>query len=70
MWLSHERLTKDTLYRIRDEQYVALKLRLLETHIADIQRRRDATQGRERRALEKQITELEDVLDDLRTFAE
>jgi hypothetical protein len=70
VWLFHENLTKDTLYRIRGEQYVASKLNLLETHIADLRRRRDAAQGRERRALERQMAELEDVLDDLRAFAE
>lgn len=70
VWLFHEKLTKDTLYRIRGEQYVASKLNLLETHIADLRRKRDAAQGRERRTLERQIAELEDALDDLRAFAE
>jgi len=70
VWLFHEKLTKDTLYRIRGEQYVASKIRLLDTHIADLRRQRDAAQGRERRALEKQMAELDDVLDDIRAFAE
>jgi hypothetical protein len=70
VWLFHEKLTKDTLYRIRGEQYVASKIRMLDTHIADLRRQRDAAQGRERRALEKQMAELDDVLDDIRTFAE
>jgi hypothetical protein len=69
VWLFHEKLTKDTLYRIRGEQYVASKLRLLDTHIADLRQQRDAAQGRERRALEKQIAELDDVLDDILDFA-
>jgi hypothetical protein len=70
VWLFHEKLTKDTLYRIRGEQYVASKIRLLDTHIADLRRQRDAAEGRERRALEKQMAELDDVLDDIRAFAE
>jgi hypothetical protein len=70
VWLFHEKLTKDTLYRIRGEQYVASKIRLLETHIADLRRQRDAAQGREQRRLEKQMAELEEVLDDIRSFAE
>jgi hypothetical protein len=68
--LFHEKLTKDTLYRIRGEQYVASKLKLLESHIADLRQQRDATQGRERRALEKRMAELDDTLDDIRAFAE
>jgi hypothetical protein len=70
VWLFHEKLTKDTLYRIRGEQYVASTSRLLDTHIADLRRQRDAAQGRERRALEKQMAELDDMLDDIRAFAE
>lgn len=70
VWLFHEKLTKDTLYRIRGEQYLASKIRLLDTHIADLRRKRDTAQGRERRTLERQMAELEDVLADLRAFAE
>jgi hypothetical protein len=69
VWLFHEKLTRDTLYHIRGEQYVALKVRLLETDIADLRRKRDAAQGRQRRAFEKPIDEIEDMLDDLRAFA-
>jgi hypothetical protein len=70
VWLFHEKLTKDTLYRIRGKQYVESKLNLLDTQLADLRRQRDAAQGRERRALERQMAELDDVLDDLRAFAE
>jgi hypothetical protein len=62
--------TKDTLYRIHGEQYVASKIRLLDAHIADLRQQRDAAQGRERRALEKQMAELDEILDDIRAFAE
>ena len=70
VWLFHEKLTRDTLYRIRGKQYVESKLNLLDTHLADLRRQRDAAQGRERRAFEKQMAPLDDVLDDLRAFAE
>ena len=38
VWLFHERLTRDTLYRIRGKQYVESKLNLLETNLADLRR--------------------------------
>ena len=50
LWLFHEKLTRDTLYRIRGKQYVESKLNLLETNLTDLRRQRDAAQGRERRA--------------------
>jgi hypothetical protein len=69
-WLFHEKLTKDTLYRIRGKQYVAQKINLLETDIADLRKQRDGAEGSKRRALAKQVAEIDDVLDDLRAFAE
>ena len=38
VWLFHERLTQDTLYRISGKQYVAQKIDLLESDIADLRR--------------------------------
>ena len=38
VWLFHEKLTRDTLYRIRGKQYVESKLNLLDTHLADLRR--------------------------------
>jgi hypothetical protein len=70
IWLFHEKLTKDTLYRITGKQYMAQKINLLETDIAELRKQRDAAQGRKRRAFEKPIAEGEDTLDDLRAFAE
>jgi hypothetical protein len=49
---------------------VASKIRLLEANIADLRRQQDAAQGRQRRAIEKQMAELNDMLDDLHAFAE
>lgn len=42
VWLFYEKLTKDTLYRIRGEHYVTQKIKLLESHIADLRRQREA----------------------------
>jgi hypothetical protein len=69
VWLFHERLTQDTLYRIRGEQYVGSKLRLLKAQLDELHQKRDVAVGRERRRLEKQSVELDDVLDDIGAFA-
>lgn len=69
VWLFHEKLTKDTLYRIRGDEYVDSKIRLLESHLSDLRGKQDTAEGRERRRLEKQMANLEEVLDDIREFA-
>ena len=69
LYVFHEKLTGDTLYRIRGEEYVGAKLRLLEGKISELRRAKDGAEGRERRRLEKEIAELEDVLEDVREFA-
>ena len=69
LFLFHEKLTSDTLYRIRGEEYVAAKIRLLETRIEELRQAKQSTEGRERRRIEKEIAVLEDVLDDVREFA-
>ena len=69
VWLFHEKLTRDTLYRIRGDEYVGSKIKLLESHLADLHERKDAVEGRERRRLEKEIADMEEVLDDIREFA-
>jgi hypothetical protein len=69
VWLFHERLTQDTLYRLRGEQYVGSKLRLLQTQLGELRQKRDTAAGRERRRLEKHMAELDTALDDLRAFA-
>jgi len=69
VWLFHERLTKDTLYRIRGERYVASKIKLMDTQLSDLRRKKDTSEGRERRDLEKRMADMEDVLDDIREFA-
>jgi hypothetical protein len=67
VWLFHERLTADTLFRIRGDEYVGSKLKLLDGQIAELSRKREAA---ERRQLEKQIAELEELRDDVQAFAD
>jgi len=69
VWLFHEKLTRDTLYRIRGDEYVGSKIKLLESHMAELRARMNAIEGRERRRLEKEIADTEEVLDDVREFA-
>jgi hypothetical protein len=67
VWVFHEKMTKDTLFRIKTE-YLESKIKLLANQIADLQRRRDSAEGRERRQLEKEMVNLIEVLDDIREF--
>ena len=67
VWVFHERLTKDTLFRIRSE-YVQPKIRLIESQIADIQNRANVAEGKEKRRLGKEMTPLHDIVDDVREF--
>ncbi len=69
VWLFHEKLTRDTLYRIRGDEYVGSKIKLLESHMADLREQMNAIEGRERRRLEKEMADMEEVLDNIREFA-
>jgi hypothetical protein len=68
VWVFHERLNNDSLFRIRTE-YVEPKINLLESQIAELRKKRDGAEGREKRALQKEIGNLIDVLDDVREFS-
>lgn len=67
VWLFHERMTQDTLYRIKTE-YVEHKIKLIETQARDLTSQRDALQGRERRAVEKKLAAHNEISDDIREF--
>ena len=69
IWLFHERLTKDTLYLIRGDQYVASKFNLLESNLTELRNLHEGAEGRERRSIEKQIAAQEDILEDVRAFS-
>jgi len=61
-------MTKDTLFRIRTE-YVEPKIRLLESQLEDLKSKSASVEGRELRQMEKEISDLSDVLDDVTEFA-
>jgi len=68
VWIFHEQLTSDSLYRIQRE-YVDLKMKLLEGQLGEFRKKQDAAEGRERRQAEKEMAPIEDVLADVREFA-
>ena len=68
VWIFHERLTGDSLYRIQRE-YVDSKIKLLGGQIGELLEKRGGAEGRERRKLEKDIAVVEDALADVREFA-
>ena len=70
IWLFQEKLTRDTLYRIRGEEYVAAKIRLLELHKAELAKKREGAAGHEQRQMDKEIADIEEILDDVREFAQ
>lgn len=45
------------------------KIRLLESQLEELKRKRDSAEGRERRRIEKGISDLSDTLDDVAEFA-
>ena len=69
LYIFHEKLTGDTLYRIRGEEYVAAKIKLLESKISELRKAKEGAERREKRRLEKEIAELEDALEDVQEFA-
>ncbi len=67
VWLFHEKMNQDTLFRIRTE-YVEPKINHLVNQIAGLQSERDKAEGRERRQIEKRIGKFTEILDDVREF--
>jgi hypothetical protein len=67
VWLFHEKMNQDTLFRIRTE-YVEPKINHLESQIAGLQSERDKAEGRVRRQIEKRIGNFTEILDDVREF--
>jgi len=67
IWIFHEKMTSDTLFRIKTE-YVVPKINLLESQLAELRKKRDGLAGREKRKMEKEIAELTEILDDVREF--
>jgi len=48
VWVFHERLNKDSLFRIQTE-YAEPKINHLEAQLADLRKKRDQSKGREQR---------------------
>jgi type I restriction-modification system DNA methylase subunit len=69
IWIFHEKLTRDTLYLIRGDKFLGSKIRLLEGQLGDLKAEQGKVEGSQRRGLIKKISELEDILQDLREFA-
>jgi hypothetical protein len=67
VWLFHERLTKDTLFRIRTED-VEIKRKMVNSQINDVQKNRASAQGRDRSRLDKELAALQDLAADLAEF--
>jgi len=67
VWLFHEKMNQDTLFRIRTE-YVEPKINYLASQIVGLQRERDKAEGRKRRQIEKRIGEFTEILDDVQEF--
>ena len=69
VWVFHEQFSKDTLFRVKD-QFVQVKINWLNGRIRDLKPKALSSDTRERRAAEKEISQLADVLDDVQEFAE
>ena len=68
LYLFHERLTADSLFLIQ-EKYLQPKIALEQNRLAELQGRLTAAaEGREKRALEKEIEKGENLIDELNEF--
>lgn len=69
VWVFHDRFSKDTLFRVKD-QFVQVKINWLNGRIHDLKPKTLSGDTRERRAAEKEISQLSDQLDDVQEFSE
>jgi hypothetical protein len=67
IWIFHEWLDKNSLFDIMTK-YVGTKIKHLNGQIAELREKRDESQGRKRRELEKAMADLSDVLEDVHAF--
>lgn len=65
----HEKITKDTFYAIQREPYLDTKRNAVNLEMQDVQARIKQSAGGERKKLEKRLTELRDLADELTQFA-
>jgi hypothetical protein len=69
VWIFHERFSKDTLFKVRAE-FVEPKVRWLDARVKELKATALSSSGRDRRAAEKEASQLADVLDDVQEFAQ
>lgn len=67
-YLFHERMTRDTLFKLQRE-YVDAKINLIEARMAEARKARDSSEGRERKRHEKEFEDMAEALDDLRELS-
>lgn len=67
-YLFHERMTRDTLFKLQRE-YVDSKINLIEARMAEARKARDSSEGRERKRHEKDLEDIAEALDDLRELS-
>jgi hypothetical protein len=68
VYVFHERITQDTLPRLRGERYLQARINHTKRRIAELEERARAAEGRAKRQAEKEAESLEDVLLDLEAF--
>lgn len=68
VYLFHERITPDTLYLLKGNRYLGGKINATQQRIEEVRTAMKATEGRERKRLEKEIDQLETFLADLQAF--
>ena len=67
VWVFHEKMTKDTLFKIKTE-YVIPKINLLEAKYKELKDKRDREENRLKLHIKREIDSVIDILDDVREF--
>jgi len=68
VWVFQERFTTDTLFKVRSE-FVDPKFRWLEARIRELKEKAEASAGAEKRKVEKEVSQMADILDDVQEFS-
>ncbi len=65
----HEKITRDTFYTLQREPYLETKRNAVALEISDLQVKLTSTQGSDRKKIEKQLSELHALADELAQFS-
>jgi hypothetical protein len=68
VYLFHERLTSDTLFLLKGNRYLAAKMNATRQKITELHTALKTAEGKERKRLEKDLAEQEDLFADLEAF--